>query len=131
MAESGVGLLDVTGFGLLGHSREMGIGSGVSLQLDHSRVEYLNGAVDAARAGFLSGGLRNNQEFLDGCVGFADSVGEDYRNLFFDPQTSGGLLTSVAPEFVERALASFGKHGVRGRVIGEVVAKTSPLIYVV
>ena len=131
-AESPVhAVTDVTGFGLLGHSREMAIGSGVSLHLDHSRVEYLDGAVDAARAGFLSGGLRNNEEFVRGCVGFADSVGEDYRNLFFDPQTSGGLLVAVAPEFVDRAMASFEKHGVRGRVIGEVVAKKSPLIEVV
>lgn len=122
---------DVTGFGLLGHSREMAIGSGVSLQLDHSRVEYLDGAIDAARAGFLSGGLRNNEEFVRGCVGFANGVSEDYRNLFFDPQTSGGLLVSVAPEFVDPALASFEKHGVRGRMIGEVVPKKSPLIEVV
>jgi selenide, water dikinase len=94
-------------------------------------VEYLEGAVNAAQAGFLSGGLRNNEEFVRGCVGFADSVGEDYRNLFFDPQTSGGLLVSVGAEFAERALVGFQKHGVHGRVIGEVVAKKSPLIEVV
>jgi selenide, water dikinase len=122
---------DVTGFGLLGHSREMAIGSGVSFRLDHSRVEYLDGALDAARAGFLSAGLKNNQEFVTGCVGFADGVSEDYRNLFFDPQTSGGLLVAVGPGFVDAALAAFGRNGVRGRVIGEVLEKRSPLIEVV
>jgi selenide, water dikinase len=122
---------DVTGFGLLGHAREMAIGSGVSFRLEHERVEYLPGAIDAARAGFLSGGLRNNQAFLDGCVGFAEAVGQEYRTLFFDPQTSGGLLAAVDREFVEEAVGILGRHGVRGAVIGSVVAKKSPLIEVV
>jgi len=122
---------DVTGFGLLGHAREMAIGSGVSLQLEHARVQYLPGAIEAARAGFLSGGLRNNQQFLEGCVAFADGVGEDYRNLFFDPQTSGGLLVSIDHEFADEAIDRLGRHGVRGSVIGRVLAKTSPLIEVV
>jgi len=122
---------DVTGFGLLGHAREMAIGSGISLRLEHGRVEYLPGAMEAARAGFLSGGLRNNQAFLEGCVRFAEGVAEDYRNLFFDPQTSGGLLVAVGREFVEDAVKSFERHGVRGSVIGGVVEKRSPLIEVV
>ncbi len=122
---------DVTGFGLLGHAREMAIGSKVSLRLDHARVEYLPGALEAARAGFLSGGLRNNQGFVEGCVAFADGVGEDYRNLFFDPQTSGGLLAAVDARFVDRAVEGFLRHGVRGSVIGDVVEKRSPLIEIV
>jgi len=121
---------DVTGFGLLGHAREMAIGSGVSFRLEHGRVEYLPGAIEAARAGFLSGGLRNNQAFLEGCVAFADGVTEDFRNLFFDPQTSGGLLVAVGREFVEAAIKSFERHGVRGSVIGGVAEKSSPLIEV-
>ena len=122
---------DVTGFGLLGHAREMAIGSGVSLRLEHGRVEYLPGAIEAARAGFLSGGLRNNQAFLEGCVHFAGGVSEDYRNLFFDPQTSGGLLVAVEKEYVDAAVQGLGRHGVRGSVIGGVVEKSSPLIEVV
>jgi selenide, water dikinase len=122
---------DVTGFGLLGHAREMAIGSRVSLQLDHQRVEYLPGAIEAAQAGFLSGGLRNNQQFVEGCVAFADGVGEDFRNLFFDPQTSGGLLVAIDREFADEAIARLEQRGVRGAVIGRVLAKTSPLIEVV
>ena len=61
---------DVTGFGLLGHAREMAIGSGVSMRIDHTAIAYLPGAVDAARNRFFSGGLANNREFLEGCVGF-------------------------------------------------------------
>ncbi len=68
---------DVTGFGLLGHAREMALGSRergiepVSLQIDHTAIRYLPGAEQAAREGFLPGGLKNNREFLGDCVGFA------------------------------------------------------------
>ena len=62
---------DVTGFGVLGHAREMAIGSGVSLKIDHERIEYLPGAIEASRAGFFSGGMKNNREFVESCVEFA------------------------------------------------------------
>ena len=60
---------DVTGFGLLGHAREMAIGSGVSMTLNHATVAYLPGAVEAARERNFSGGLANNREFLRGMRG--------------------------------------------------------------
>ena len=88
---------DVTGFGLLGHAREMAVGSRVSLRLDHRHLAYLAGAIEAARAGFFSGGLKNNREFLEGCVEFSSSVPDDVRALLYDPQTSGGLLIALAP----------------------------------
>jgi selenide, water dikinase len=119
---------DVTGFSLLGHAREMAIGSGVSLRIHHARVDYLPGAVEAARGGFLSGGLANNREFLEGCAAFLPSVPEEFRALLFDPQTSGGLLASVEPEAAEEAVAAFERHGIAARNIGEVVPKRSPLL---
>ncbi len=122
---------DVTGFGILGHAREMALGSGVSLRLDHSRVEYLPGAIAAAQGGFLSGGLKNNREFVEGCAIFAENVAEHFRDLFFDPQTSGGLLIAVDATHAPAALDSLERHGVHGRAIGSVLAKRSPLIEVV
>jgi selenide,water dikinase len=122
---------DATGFALLGHAREMAIGSGVSMRLDHARVEYLPGAVEAARGGFFSGGLKNNREFIESCVGFAPGVAEEFRALFFDPQTSGGLLVSLAPEAAKATLAAFERRNILARAIGEVVAKRSPLIEIV
>jgi len=119
---------DITGFGLLGHAREMAIGSGVSFRIDHNCVEYLPGAQEAAKEGFLAGGLKNNREFLEGCVGFADRVAEEYRNLFFDPQTSGGLLIALTPSAVQPAREAFAKHRVAARPIGAVFPKSSPLI---
>src|SRR5260370_11124007 len=94
---------DVTGFGLLGHAREMALGNsergieGVSLEIDHSAVGYLPGAVDAAREGFLPGGLKNNRRFICDWVGFARSVSQQYPDLLFHPLTSAGLVVSVSP----------------------------------
>lgn len=121
---------DVTGFALLGHAREMAIGSGVSLKIDHTRVEYLTGAIDAARAGFFPGGMKNNREFVEDCVTFATHVPDEFRALLFDPQTSGGLLVSIAPEFTKKALAALARRNVPARIIGEVLAKASPLLNV-
>lgn len=122
---------DVTGFGLLGHAREMAAGSGMSMRIDCKRIEYLPGAVEAARGKFFSGGLKSNQEFVEGCVEFQAGVAEEFRALLVDPQTSGGLLAAIAPEAADQALAAFQRRGVSARVVGEVVAKRSPLIGVV
>jgi len=120
---------DVTGFGLLGHAKEMAAG-GVSLEIDHAAVEYLPGALEAARGGNIAGGLVNNREWLEGCVEFAAGVSEEHRALLFDPQTSGGLLVAIAAEAVDAAMAALAARNVAARRIGQVVAKGSPLIQV-
>ncbi len=121
---------DVTGFSLLGHAKEMAIGSGVSLEFDHARVEYLPGAVDAAKAGFLSGGLKNNQQWLEGCVNFGAEVAEEFRNLSCDPQTSGGFLIAVSPEFAGQLAQAMMARGVLANEIGRATARKSPLLRV-
>lgn len=128
---------DVTGFSLLGHAREMALGHAatgipaVSIEVDHSRIEYLPGAIECAREGNSSGGLHNNREFIGDCAGFAESVPEEYRLLLFDPQTSGGLLAAIAPEAAEAALKALAQRGVSARQIGRVLEKRSPMILVV
>ena len=121
---------DITGFGLLGHAREMAAGSKVSLVISASRVGLLPEALDYARSGFLPGGLRRNAEFLSGCVEFRESVSEELRNLFYDPQTSGGLLLSVAAEDSSALAATLQHAGVPAEEIGEVLVKRHPLIRV-
>jgi selenide, water dikinase len=127
---------DVTGFGVLGHAREMAVGDPqrniepVSLEIDHSAIPYLPGAVEAAREGFLPGGLKNNRDFVGDCVGLAKSVPQEYRDLLFDPQTSGGLLVAILHESADAAISALEQHGVSARLIGRVVAKKSPLLFV-
>jgi selenide,water dikinase len=85
------GLTDVTGFGLLGHAREMAIGSKVTLEIDSALVRFLDGAVEYAEAGAFSGGLGNNREFVASCVEGTSR----FDDLLYDPQTSGGLLIAL------------------------------------
>jgi selenide, water dikinase len=127
---------DITGFGLLGHAREMALGNSqqgiepVSLDIDHSAIGYLPGALDAVREGFLPGGLKNNRDFIGDCVSFAASVPQDYRDLLFDPQTSGGLLIAVSTDSADAAISALICHGVSTRRIGSVIPKTSSLLFV-
>ena len=86
------GLTDVTGFGLLGHAREMALGSHVTIEIDSSLVRFLDGAIEYAEAGAFSGGLGNNREFVASCVEGASR----FDDLLYDPQTSGGLLIALS-----------------------------------
>lgn len=121
---------DITGFGLLGHAREMAAGSRMSMRIDSSKIELLPDALKYARDGLLPGGLKRNLEFISGCVEFDASVGEPVRNLLFDPQTSGGLLLSVAPAASSSLIQELKGAGVTCRQVGIVVEKTHPLISV-
>jgi selenide, water dikinase len=127
---------DVTGFGLLGHAREMALGNpergieAVSLEIDHSAVRYLPGAVEAVREGYLPGGLKNNRDFIGDCVSFTANVPQEYRDLLFDPQTSGGLLIAISSESADDAISAFDRHGVSARRIGKVIPKGNPLLWV-
>jgi selenide,water dikinase len=121
---------DVTGFGLLGHAREMAVGSEVSLRIEHTRVPLLPGAIEAARGGFLAGGLKSNREFIEPCVEFAAGVPGEIRALLFDPQTSGGLLIAVAKEHATGVRAALEQRHITAAQIGEFTAKRSPLIFI-
>jgi len=89
------GCTDVTGFGLLGHARELALASNVTIEIDVDDVRYLPGAVEYARQGALPGGLKNNREFASCAVEAARELAPEIEALLYDPQTSGGLLISL------------------------------------
>jgi selenide,water dikinase len=128
---------DITGFGLLGHAREMALGDPsagvqpVSLELQFAAVPLLPDALEAVREGMIPGGLKNNREFLGDCVGFTPNVPEENRALLYDPQTSGGLLVAIAADCAEDAIAALQVHNVLAKRVGRVQPKTSPLISVI
>jgi selenide,water dikinase len=122
---------DVTGFGLIGHAREMAAGSGVSLRIDSAKVPLLEGAMDCVRAGFIPGGLKNNREFAECLVGYEANVPEEIRTILFDPQTAGGLLLSVARSDADSLVTALNDVGVPAVEIGEVLPQGKPLIRVV
>jgi selenide,water dikinase len=83
---------DVTGFGLLGHLYKLARASGVTAVVHAAAVEYLDGAREAATAGYVSGGTRRNLDWVLPHTDFATTVSEVDRLLLADAQTSGGLL---------------------------------------
>ena len=122
-------MTDVTGFGLIGHAREMALASNVALRFFSKDIPVLPGALDCIRAGYIPGGLNNNRDFAE-CVVDYNGVSEDLRTLLFDPQTAGGLLISVASEDSAHLTRSLNRAGVAAVQIGEVVSRTKPLILV-
>ncbi len=90
------GCTDVTGFGLIGHAREMALASGATLEIEVGRLRFLPGAVEYARGGAIPGGLKNNREFASCVVESTREIPREIEDLMYDPQTSGGLLISIA-----------------------------------
>ncbi len=104
---------DVTGFGLLGHAREVALASGVTLEIESQKVQFLDGAVEYAKIGAIAGGLNNNREFILDCV----EGGSEYDDLLFDPQTSGGLLIALPASDAARYLRKYPDAFQMGRVL--------------
>src|ERR1035438_1090933 len=98
------GCTDVTGFGLIGHAREMALASGVTLEIEVDRLRFLDGALQYARLGAIPGGLKNNREYASCAVETARDLPQEVEDLLYDPQTSGGLLITL-PEADAAALA--------------------------
>ena len=125
------GMTDVTGFGLIGHAREMASASSVSMRIRASRVPLLEGALECVRGGMVPGGLKANRSFAGDCVEYAEDVPEDVCTLLYDPQTAGGLLIAVAASDAERLLSELRNSGISAAEIGEVLPKQKPLIAVI
>jgi selenide,water dikinase len=89
------GCTDVTGFGLIGHAREMAVASGVTLEIEADTLEFLPGALEYARAGAVPAGLKNNREFASCAVDLLRELPLEIEDLLYDPQTSGGLLYTL------------------------------------
>ncbi|MCL4854670.1 MAG: selenide, water dikinase SelD [Bryobacteraceae bacterium] len=92
------GCTDVTGFGLMGHAREMAMASGLTLEIAADCVRFLPGALDYARQGAIPGGLRNNMDFASCAVEITRALPQEVESLLYDPQTSGGLLIALPEE---------------------------------
>ncbi len=111
------GCTDITGFGLIGHAREMALASGVTLEIEVDRLRFLDGALEYARLGAIPGGLKNNREYAACAVETARDLAPEVDALLYDPQTSGGLLITL-PEADAAALEGAFPEAYRvGRVL--------------
>jgi len=123
-------MTDITGFGLIGHAREIALGSNVSLRIYAKKIPLLEGALDCVRAGHIPGGLKANRDFAECAVRYEDGISEETKAILFDPQTAGGLLISVAAKDASALLGALNAAGVPAVEIGEVVARNPVLITV-
>jgi len=113
-------MTDVTGFGLLGHLREMTAGSKVGVRLRAGSVPLLPEVRELALAGLIPGGSERNYRSVQTSVRWAPELAEVDRLILSDAQTSGGLLIAVDPERSDRLLGALLARGVAAAVIGEV-----------
>jgi selenide,water dikinase len=123
-------LTDITGFGLIGHARELALASNVSLVLHSGKIPVLEGALDCIRAGHIPGGLTANRDFAECHVEYKSGISEDLKTILFDPQTAGGLLISVAHNDFAALTRALHAADVPAIEIGEVLPRTKPLILV-
>ena len=124
-------LTDITGFGLIGHVREMVLASNVAVRLHADAVPLLDGAIECVRAGFIPGGLKANRDFAECIVEYSGIISEERRTLLFDPQTAGGLLISLPADETDRLVSALRHLDLPAARIGEVEAATKPVIRVV
>jgi selenide,water dikinase len=119
---------DITGFGLVGHARNIALASGVTLRLRVGALPIFPGALELARAGVVSGGSNRGKATLADVVTIDPAADKAVVSIAFDAETSGGLLICVAADraaALERELAA---RGVPIHAVGEAVAGNGPLI---
>jgi selenide,water dikinase len=121
-AETGVhACTDITGFGFLGHLREMLSHGGVGARVHLAAVPVLEGVRELAGEGHVPGGTRRNKESLDADVTYDPGISEQDRLLLCDAQTSGGLLFAVAAATASELVAHLHAAGVPAVEVGEFV----------
>ena len=121
MREFGVkGATDVTGFALLGHAWEMARASSVTILIEPANVPLLDGALDLATAGVITGADKTNREYVGDDIEIDQSVSKEMRRLLYDPQTAGGMLIAIPPKLAPDLLARLRENYPRADVIGRV-----------
>jgi len=118
----------VTGFGLIGHARELAFASDVALRLYVSKIPLIEGAIQCVHNGHIPGGLRNNRDFAECQVQYDEGISEDLKALLFDPQTAGGLLLSATDG--SRLSEALNTAGIPAAQVGAVLPKSKPRIQV-
>lgn len=122
---------DITGFGLLGHACEMIEGSDAGMAIDSSAVPWFHEIKEFVEKGIMPGGLHRNKRFRMHMVDVAPNVPDYVIDIFFDPQTSGGLLFSLPESQAEDIVKKMHEEGIEdATIIGEVIKETKGRILV-
>ena len=113
-------ITDVTGFGLLGHAREMALGANLSARINVSAIPYLPNVEKLATEGFITGASGRNWAGYCKDIQLSSTISDVTQALLCDPQTSGGLLVACSDDAVEKVMETFHRHGfAHAAVIGD------------
>jgi len=124
------GATDVTGFSLLGHAWEMACASNVTIEIDSPRVPLIDGALELATAGLVTGADKTNREYVGEDVSFAEDIDPNLVKLFFDPQTAGGLLLAISENKAKDLLNELRPNYPRAEIIGRAISRLARAIEV-
>lgn len=123
---------DITGFGILGHLKEMLGPSGIEIEISYGELPLYPNALDMYRKGETTGSNDGNRKMVGALLRLEGSLTAAREELLFDPQTSGGLVLSVAESDAEALLTDLGQAGVESAsLIGRVLASDKPLLRVI
>jgi cysteine desulfurase len=121
---------DVTGFGLLGHLREMVKGAGVRAEIWSGKVPGLPGVTELIAAGIIPGGTLNNLDYVKDVIEWAADVPDPDKFILADAQTSGGLMIMLPEEFAGQFIRELRSNGVQDVVIIGKIMEGAPSIVV-
>jgi selenide,water dikinase len=121
---------DVTGFALLGHAWEMACASNVTIEIDSARVPLINGALELAASGSLTGADKTNREYVGEDIEIVGSIEPDLVKLLYDPQTAGGLLLAISPDKADDLLADLRRNYPCAEIIGRTTERGEKRIVV-
>jgi len=123
---------DITGFGLLGHLKEMLDNKNISAEIFADKVPVIKGTEDLVTAGIIPGGSMRNLEYSKNWVEWSPKIGENKKIIFADSQTSGGLLISTDPVTAKKLVGEMTNNGVEhAKIIGKICEKKKKLINVI
>ena len=117
---------DITGYGLLGHLKEICQASNVTANVFFQNLKFFPGVEDLAKKGFIPKGTRRNLEYIKNYLEFDSHLAEKDLLIASDAQTSGGLLISLPKKDAELFINIFGSNAFR---IGEIIEKEHSMIF--
>lgn len=120
---------DVTGFALMGHSFEMAQRSGCTIHIQSQNVPFHSEAYELAEMGFIPAGAYRNREYAEAGVKNISNVSRALQDIFYDPQTSGGLMIALDAKEAEQCLDEMRKVIPQAAIIGYVTEKMDAYIY--
>jgi len=122
---------DITGFGLLGHLKEMTLASEIDIELYNENIPIIPGVVELAANNIIPGGTLNNFKYVSDIVEWSDRISTTQQHILSDAQTSGGLLISIPEKFKNDFIQELRNEGVKQSFhIGTVVNKGVGKIFI-